>query len=115
MTEITVQSTKGVDGPERPGLVLGKLEARKLTGLVDRCVESNAAAGLLVEDLRFTLDERSLEEHLERVLKVEKHDGGSAVVVRAVEGGHRRAHEDSALPCNVLAVALMLTMLHHGC
>jgi hypothetical protein len=51
---------KGVDGPQRPGLVLGQLEARKLTGLVDRRLEPDAAARLLVEDLCSPLKERGL-------------------------------------------------------
>src|SRR5699024_1242020 len=83
---------EGVNGPERPGLVVGQLETRKLTGLVDPRLKPDAAAGCLVEDFGSALEERGLEEHLERVLKVEEHDGRSAVVVRAIESGHRGSH-----------------------
>jgi hypothetical protein len=38
---------EGVDGPQRAGLVLGHLEARNLTGLVDCRLEPDAAARLL--------------------------------------------------------------------
>lgn len=79
---------KRIDGPECPGLVVAELEALELARLVYRGLKPYAAAGLLVEDFGSSLDQGSLEQHLKCVLEVKQDDGGSTILLNAVESGH---------------------------
>ena len=70
-----------IDGPQSARLLIGEFDQGSLLRLPDGRFEANGATSLLVDELHPSLVQRRFEQHLERVLEMEKHGSRSTIVV----------------------------------